>query len=82
MSTYNPPFGAEPRSASHPSGAAGCVDQFFLAVGGRRLKRPLIREDLKVIQYQSQEADNTFIQSIKLRAKTFSGSPSKKLREL
>ena len=27
------------------------------------LKRPLIREDLKVIQYQSQEADNTFITS-------------------
>ena len=25
------------------------------------LKRPLIREDLNVIQYQSQEADNTFI---------------------
>ena len=30
---------------------------------GRHLKRPLIREDLKVIQYQSQEADNTFITS-------------------
>ena len=29
----------------------------------RSLKRPLIREDLKVIQYQSQEADNTFITS-------------------
>ena len=28
-----------------------------------KLKRPLIREDLKVIQYQSQEADNTFITS-------------------
>ena len=28
---------------------------------GTKLKRPLIREDLKVIQYQSQEADNTFI---------------------
>ena len=28
-----------------------------------QLKRPLIREDLKVIQYQSQEADNTFITS-------------------
>ena len=27
------------------------------------LKSPLIREDLKVIQYQSQEADNTFITS-------------------
>ena len=27
------------------------------------LKRPLIREDLKVIQYQSQEANNTFITS-------------------
>src|SRR6185295_18750021 len=27
------------------------------------MKRPLIREDLKVIQYQSQEADNTFITS-------------------
>ena len=27
------------------------------------LKRPLIRGDLKVIQYQSQEADNTFITS-------------------
>ena len=27
------------------------------------VKRPLIREDLKVIQYQSQEADNTFITS-------------------
>jgi len=27
------------------------------------LKRPLMREDLKVIQYQSQEADNTFITS-------------------
>ena len=27
----------------------------------RQVKRPLIREDLKVIQYQSQEADNTFI---------------------
>ena len=25
------------------------------------VKRPLMREDLKVIQYQSQEADNTFI---------------------
>ena len=28
-----------------------------------RVKRLLIREDLKVIQYQSQEADNTFITS-------------------
>ena len=27
------------------------------------MKRPLIREDLKVIHYQSQEADNTFITS-------------------
>ena len=27
------------------------------------VKCPLIREDLKVIQYQSQEADNTFITS-------------------
>ena len=27
------------------------------------MKRPLIREDLNVIQYQSQEADNTFITS-------------------
>jgi len=27
------------------------------------VKRPLMREDLKVIQYQSQEADNTFITS-------------------
>ena len=27
------------------------------------VKRPLIREDLKVTQYQSQEADNTFITS-------------------
>ena len=27
------------------------------------VKRPLIREDLNVIQYQSQEADNTFITS-------------------
>ena len=27
------------------------------------LKHPLIREDLNVIQYQSQEADNTFITS-------------------
>ena len=27
------------------------------------MKRPLIREDLKVIQYQSQEADNTCITS-------------------
>ena len=30
---------------------------------GAEVKRPLIREDLKVIQYQSQEADNTFITS-------------------
>ena len=30
---------------------------------GPCVKRPLIREDLKVIQYQSQEADNTFITS-------------------
>ena len=29
----------------------------------QELKRPLTREDLKVIQYQSQEADNTFITS-------------------
>jgi hypothetical protein len=29
----------------------------------RGVKRPLIREDLKVIQYQSQKADNTFITS-------------------
>ena len=28
-----------------------------------KIKRPLIREDLKVIQYQSQETDNTFITS-------------------
>ena len=28
-----------------------------------KVKRPLIREDLKVIQYQFQEADNTFITS-------------------
>ena len=27
------------------------------------LKRPLIREDLAVIHYQSQEVDNTFIAS-------------------
>ena len=27
------------------------------------MKRPLMREDLKVIQYQSQEANNTFITS-------------------
>ena len=27
------------------------------------MKRPLIREDLNVIQYQSQEADNIFITS-------------------
>ena len=27
------------------------------------MKRPLLREDLKVIHYQSQEADNTFITS-------------------
>ena len=32
-------------------------------VGGGFLKRPLIREDLKVIHYQSHEADNTFITS-------------------
>jgi hypothetical protein len=32
------------------------------AVGGG-LKRPPIREDLKVMLYQSQEADNTFITS-------------------
>ena len=31
------------------------------SVRSRGLKRPLIREDLKVIQYQSQEVDNTFI---------------------
>ena len=31
--------------------------------GGWNLKRLLIREDLNVIQYQSQEADNTFITS-------------------
>jgi hypothetical protein len=29
----------------------------------RYLKRPPIREDLKVLIYQSQEADNTFITS-------------------
>jgi hypothetical protein len=28
-----------------------------------KLKRPPIREDLKVLLYQSQEADNTFITS-------------------
>jgi hypothetical protein len=28
---------------------------------GRKMKRPPIREDLKVLIYQSQEADNTFI---------------------
>jgi hypothetical protein len=28
-----------------------------------RVKRPPIREDLKVMLYQSQEADNTFITS-------------------
>ena len=33
------------------------------ALHSPNLKRPLIREDLKVIQYQSQEADNTFITS-------------------
>ena len=27
------------------------------------MKRPLIREDLNMIQYQSQKADNTFITS-------------------
>ena len=27
------------------------------------LKHPFVREDLKVIQYQSQESDNTFITS-------------------
>ena len=27
------------------------------------MKRPIIREDLKVLQYQSQEADNIFITS-------------------
>ena len=32
-----------------------------IEIGIRLLKRPLIREDLKVIHYQSQEADNTFI---------------------
>ena len=36
------------------------VDTFY-AVVDAIMKRPLIREDLKVIQYQSQEADNTFI---------------------
>jgi hypothetical protein len=33
-------------------------------VGGlKQIEAPLIREDLKVIQYQSQKADNTFITS-------------------
>jgi len=36
---------------------------FNLAMLDKQMKRPLIREDLKVIQYQSQEADNTFITS-------------------
>ena len=31
------------------------------AISIDQMKRPLMREDLKVIQYQSQEADNTFI---------------------
>ena len=31
--------------------------------GENHVKRPLIREDLNVIQYQFQEADNTFITS-------------------
>ena len=31
--------------------------------GDGKLKRPLMREDLKVIQYQTQETDNTFITS-------------------
>ena len=39
------------------------VDRPLSATYIRLLKRPLIREDLKVLQYQSQEADNTFITS-------------------
>ena len=37
--------------------------QNYIQVFVSFMKRPLIREDLKVIQYQSQEADNTFITS-------------------
>ena len=33
------------------------------AVAGGGVKHPLIREDIKVIHYQSQKADNTFITS-------------------
>ena len=31
--------------------------------GSLPVKRPIIREDLKVMQYQSQETDTTFITS-------------------
>ena len=41
---------------------------------GHYLKRPLMREDLKVIQYQSQEADNTFITSDGYHRTTLRGS--------
>ena len=48
--TTTPPAGATRMPARSPQGQG-------------RLKCPLIREDLKVIQYQSQEADKTFITS-------------------
>ena len=44
---------------TRPAAAARHADP----VAEGSVKRPLIREDLKVIQYQSQEADNTFITS-------------------
>ena len=47
----------------HPAAEGTMVLVLSAVVPLAFLKRPLIREDLKVIQYQSQEADNTFITS-------------------
>ena len=58
--------GARPREGPSPGRAARklrAADPSWAAICGRVVKRPLMREDLKVIQYQPQEADNTFITS-------------------
>ena len=54
-----------PPEAARPGRIRTCRHQIRRGSGRRQrvVKHPLVREDLKVIQYQSQEADNTFITS-------------------
>jgi hypothetical protein len=58
-----PPAATAKDEAGTAAVAAGTTGSASAAVAAAVVKRPPIREDLKVMLSQSQEADNTFITS-------------------